>query len=155
MCQNWQCWDAFFQEVVFVRRICGGASRHGTNPCGVLHVTCMHWCVSVAKTLCKFVSQCLWRWGHGTICKPVGRGGGDYGVCVLDDSLACINCSSLAFLIVSRMLPGKRCHSTSCSNVFFFLCGEEQTCGHASPKKLSFCFPGWLRHGVHEAIVGV
>ncbi len=27
-CQNWQCWGAFFREVVFVRIICRGASRH-------------------------------------------------------------------------------------------------------------------------------
>ncbi len=27
-CQNWQCWGAFFREVVFARRICRGTSWH-------------------------------------------------------------------------------------------------------------------------------
>ena len=28
MCQNWQCWGAIFGEVVFIQRICQGASGH-------------------------------------------------------------------------------------------------------------------------------
>ncbi len=76
-CQNRQCWDAFFREVVFVQRICGGASRHGPNPCGVLHVTCMHWCVA-KKTLQICIAMSMASADTGPPASQSVGGGCDY-----------------------------------------------------------------------------